>query len=58
VAKVIIKFKNGEFLNLPADCIDIRDGWIMAWKGEFIVAMAKAEEVITCYLSEKKGDGI
>ncbi len=58
MAKVIIKFKNGEFINIPADCIDIRDGWIMAWRGEFIVTIVKAEEVIICYLSEKKGGSI
>lgn len=54
MTRVIIKFKDGEHLNIPADCIDIRDGWVFAWKGEFIVAIAKAEEVNVCYISEKK----
>jgi hypothetical protein len=54
MARVIIRFKDGEHLNIPADCIDIRDGWIMAWKGDYIVAIAKAEEVNVCYISEKK----
>lgn len=56
--RVIIRFKDGEYLNLPADCIDLREGWFFAWRGEFIVVMAKAEEVITCYISEKREDAL
>jgi hypothetical protein len=54
MTRVIIRFKDGEHMNIPADCIDIRDGWIFAWKGDFIVAIVKADEVISCHLSEKK----
>ena len=54
MSRCIIKFANGEYINLPADCIDIRDGWVMAWKGDYIVAIVKAEEVLACYISEKK----
>lgn len=56
MTRVIIKFKDGEHLNIPADCIDIRDGCIIAWNGDFIVVIAKADEVNACYISEKKGD--
>lgn len=52
--RVIIKFRDGVYLNIPGDCIDIRDGWVMAWEGDFIVAIAKADEIISCYISEKK----
>ena len=54
MTRVIIKFKDGEYLNIPADCIDIRDGWVLAWKGDFIVVIAKSDEVNVCYISEKK----
>ena len=54
MTKVIMRFKDGEHLNIPADCIDIRDGWILAWKGDAIVAISKADEIITCYMTEKK----
>jgi hypothetical protein len=54
MTRVIIRFKDGEHLNIPADGIDIRDGWIMAWKGEFLVVISKAEEIISCHISEKK----
>ena len=52
----ILKFKDGEHINLQADCIDIRDGWIMAWRGDTLVVVADANEVNVCYMSEKKGD--
>lgn len=52
--RVIIRFKDGEHLNIPADCIDIREGWIVAWKDDYIVVIAKAEEIISCHISEKK----
>lgn len=54
MTRVIIKFKDDTFINIQADCIDIRDGWIMAWSGELVVAMAKADEVISCHISEQK----
>ena len=54
MTRIIIRFKDGEHINLPVDCMDIRDGWIMAWRGEDIVVLAKADEVIVCYISEKK----
>lgn len=54
MTRVIIKFKDGAFINIIADCIDIRDGWIMAWNGELVVAIAKAEEVVSCHISEQK----
>ena len=45
MTRVVIRFKDGEHLNVPADCIDFRDGWIIAWKGDYIVVIAKADEV-------------
>ena len=54
MTRVIIRFRDGDHLNIPADCIDIRGGCIIAWKGEYIVAIAKADEIIACHLSEKK----
>lgn len=58
MSRVVFRFKDGEHHNISADCIDLREGWIFAWKGEYIVAIVKAEEVISCIISEKKGDAI
>jgi hypothetical protein len=55
MTRCVIKFKDGELLNLVADYIDLRDGNVMAWRGESLVLIAKVEEVISCHLSEKKG---
>lgn len=54
MSRVVIKFKDGEHINLQADCIDLQDGWILAWRGDAIVVIAKADEVNVCYMSEKK----
>ena len=54
MTRVIIKCNNGEHLNIQADCFDVRDGWILAWRGEDIVAYVRSEVVDICYLSEKK----
>ena len=56
MTRVVIRFKDGEHMNIPADCIDIRDGWILAWRGDALVVIVKAEEIISCHMSEKKGD--
>lgn len=56
MSRVIIKFSNGEGVNLEADCIDTRDGWLIAWKGEDIVAIVRLELIDACYLSKQKGE--
>lgn len=43
MTRCLFKFKNGEYVNIQADCIDLRDGWVMAWKGDFIVARMRKE---------------
>ena len=54
MTRLIIKCNNGDFLNIRADCFDLRNGWIMAWEGECLVAYVKAELVDICYISERK----
>lgn len=56
MSRVIIKFKDGEYLNIPGGCIDLREGWVFAWHGEYVVAIVKAEEIISCHISEKRGE--
>ena len=52
--RAIIKLKDDTYINIPADAIDLRDGFIMAWNGDYLVAIVKADAVSVCYLSEKK----
>ena len=50
--RAVFKLKDGEYINVPADPIDVRNEWICAWNGEDIVAIAKAEIVDLCRLTE------
>ena len=51
--RAVFKLKDGEFINVPADQIDKQGEWICAWQGDDIVAIAKADIVETCRLSEE-----
>ena len=52
--RAVFKFSNGDYLNAEADQIDVRDKWILAWNGESLVAIVKADVLDSCHLSEKK----
>ena len=52
--RAIIRLKDGEYINLPADSIYLKFGWVTVWKGDSLIALAKADEVVTAHLSEKK----
>lgn len=52
--RVIIKFKNGDHINVRADCIDLRDSFVMAWNENDLVAIANSDEIISCHVSESK----
>lgn len=52
--RAIFKLSNGDFINVPADAIDVRENWICAWDGEDIVAIVKEGIVDSCHLSKQK----
>lgn len=52
--RVIIKFKNGDHINIRADCIDLRDSFVMAWDENDLVVIANADEVISCHVAEQR----
>lgn len=54
MSRLVIIFKSGDHLNIPADALDLRDGWVMAWLGENLVAIVDATEVTSAYISQKK----
>lgn len=54
MSRVIIKLKDNSYINISADSIDIRNGLVYAWNGEYIVAVATLDAIEFCYLSEKK----
>ena len=54
MSKVVIHFKNGEFINIEADTIKIDKSDIIVSNNGKIVVVAKLKEVISCHLSERK----
>lgn len=54
MSKVVIKFKNGDFINIEADTIEIKNSDIVCSKYGKIVAVAKTKEIISCHLSEMR----
>lgn len=52
--RAISKLNKGDFINIPADAIDFKDGWVCAYSEGLLVAIAKAELVDSCHLSEKE----
>lgn len=52
--KVVIKFKNGEFINIEADTIEINKSDIIVSNNGKIVVVAKTKEIISCHLSEQR----
>ena len=51
--RAVFLLKCGEYINIPADTIDIKDGWVCAWNGESLVAVAKEEIVEYCKITEQ-----
>ena len=54
MSRVVIKLKDGSHINVVADALDLRDGMVMAWNGDFLVAIVSATEMISCHISEAK----
>ena len=54
MTRAFITLKNGTIINISADSFEMRDDWVVAWKGDFIVAFVKSEEIAFCYISESK----
>ena len=52
--RVVIKFKDGSHINLPAMEIEQEDGIIRAKRGNYLVAVASLDNIVVAYLSEKK----
>ena len=55
--RVVFKFTDAiepNHMNIPGDCIDMRDGFIYVWDGDLVVAIVRAEMVNMVCISEKK----
>ena len=50
--RAIIKLKRDSYINVRANAIDLRDGWVMAWNDDMLVAVVAGDQVEACYLKE------
>ena len=52
--RVVIKFKDGSHINLPAMELEQQDGIIRTKRGNYLIAVASLDDIVVAYLSEKK----
>lgn len=55
--RVVFRFIEGmepNHMNIPGDCIDMRDGFIFVWDGENVVAIVRQDIVNYVCISERK----
>lgn len=51
--RITIMLNGGEFINVPADRMEIREDAILAWSGGNLVAYADIGSVVCAHISEK-----
>lgn len=55
MSKLVVKFPDGNFVNIPANGMDVMDnGTVIAWNDDKSVAVIKVNEIVACWLSEEK----
>jgi hypothetical protein len=52
--KVVIHLKDGNFVNVEADTIELAKSYIIVKNGEKPVAIAKIKEIVSCHMSIQK----
>lgn len=52
--RVVIKFKDGTYINTEADYLQRDEEFITAWNGENIAAIVRIELIQTAHLSERE----
>ena len=51
--RAVIRFKDETVINIPAEGMEIGKTTIIVWKGNYIVAIVKTNEIISCHISER-----
>ncbi len=54
MTRVVVKFKNGEHINVVADTIEVKNSDIIVNNNGKIVVVTKIKEIISCYLCEQR----
>lgn len=54
MTKVVIRFKDGEYINVKADYIEVKGKDIIVWQDDNVVAVTNIKEIISCHMSEQR----
>lgn len=54
MTKVVIRFKDGEYINVKANYIEMNGKDIVIWNDDNIVAITNTKEIVSCHMSEQK----
>lgn len=54
MSKVVIKLKNGDYINVEADYIEMQGKVIVVWNDDEIKAITNTKEIVSCHMSEQK----
>ena len=51
--RITIMLNGGEYINIPADRMEVKENELMAWNGMELAAYVDTSAVICAYMSEK-----
>lgn len=51
--RITIMLNGGEYINIPADRMEVKENELRAWNGMELVAYVDTSAVICAYMSEK-----
>lgn len=51
--RIIILLNGGEYINIPADRMEVKENELRAWNGGELVAYVDTSAVVCAHLSEK-----
>ena len=54
MTKAVIKLKDGNFINIEADCFELDKGSVFVKNSGRLVAIVKVKEIVSCHISEQK----
>ena len=54
MTKAVIKMKDGNFINIKANYIELYKDSILVFENENLVAIVKVKEITSCHISEQK----
>ena len=53
MSKIVIKMKDGSYINIEADSLAFEKGMVFAKNGTKLVAIVKIKEILACHISKR-----